>query len=352
MYKKILELENKYGVCKEDLTYMALNIHGVDAGNLYPRVRMNFKLDKKDDMFYLGVPNKVNSCFKLRNNFVYLEDKKIGEVCNIENDDCASSYFRKNRKVITLNSNRRSTCTGCKFCPNNLEVDSEDININGIQELKVYLTNLIQQEGINDMSKIERITICTGCFESEEKLLAHIEALNVVLETLGFNGTLHYIGSQLKSAKSFEWISKNIKRFMITFTIECFSKRSEILRKTKSSISVNDYCDLMDICVDYGFITNYIYIAGIDPLETIETEMRKLFKHGNYFPIINIFQLHNGQDEKVLFNKCGDIEYYVKVRKIVEEIYKGCKLKPNSWECYRPLWYYQFCDEKLECIRI
>ena len=56
------------------------------------------------------------------------------------------------------------------------------------------------------MPDIERLTICTGCFGSEEAALSHILLVNQVAKNFRFNGTLHYIGSEIQSYKAFDAI--------------------------------------------------------------------------------------------------------------------------------------------------
>lgn len=46
-----------------------------------------------------------------------------------------------------------------------------------------------------------------------------------------------------------------------------------------------------------------------------------------------------------------NIEYYIKARKILEEMFKDTPLRPKPWENYRSLWYLTFDNEVLYDIR-
>lgn len=47
----------------------------------------------------------------------------------------------------------------------------------------------------------------------------------------------------------------------------------------------------------------------------------------------------------------NNIEYYLKSRKIIEEIFSQTKMRPRPWEDYRSLWYLKFLNEELDDIR-
>ena len=344
-------LSEKYSIPIEDIILISLNKNGVNAIGLTPRIRMRMALKTHpEEFFYFGLSNNNNSPFVLRDNVIYIEKNiEIGTINNLENDDCASSYFRKQGKVITLNSNKRSTCHGCKFCPNNLELNSEDQNLDTYEKVEVHFRKIL---GGKDMPDIERLTICTGCFGSEEAALSHILLVNQVAKNLRFNGTLHYIGSEIQSYKAFDAIKKEVQSFMYTFTVECFSKRDVILKKNKSSITLEKYYEMLKKGKMYGFKTNIIYVLGIDNIDIIEKNMQYFSGVMTEMPLINIFQPHIDEHYKLLAESALELEYYLKIRKKMEKIFKKLNKYPQSWECYRPLWYFKYGEDELKCIRI
>ena len=345
----LIDYSIKTKIPLNDLIMIELNKFGVNSDVKSPRIRTNFSLLNNNlDKFYLGLPNNKMSAFTQNSNSVFLYNIEIGKFSKIENDDCASSYFRKDGRVITLNSNSRSNCRGCKFCPNNLELNSEDKNLNTFDKLFQHLSNISN----GNMSKIERLTICTGCFGSEDKTLEHILLVNSVAKTLNFNGVLHYIGSEITGKETMRKISKNVDSFMYTFTIECFSNRESILKNTKSNLSIENYIEFMDIALSNSFKVNYIYVLGIDDFSVFSHYTELLSKHVNMFPLINIFQPHEYKHWRLLSDDAHSIDYYIKARLLVENLYYNTDMRPNSWECYRPLWYFKFKDEIMNCTRI
>ena len=314
---------------------------------------MRIKLVDSDETFYFGLANREKSDFKLRDNKIYFDDKHIADVVFIENDDCASSYFRKNGTVITLNSNRRSTCVGCKFCPNNLELNSDDLNLDTEEKLIAHFNILMKQAKKEDLSFLERITVCTGCFNSENKAVDHMVLVSNTARKLKFNGDIHYIGSEIRTTEAMQRIRDNIPSFMITFTVECFTNRYLILRGSKASLTIDVYKKLMLKAREFGFVVNYIYILGLDDLDDVLRFTEELSSYVTRFPSVNVFQPHVlDHDDLISPDAYDNLEYYLVVRKRFEELYRDTNMRPHSWECYRPLWYYYFDGKYSGDIRI
>lgn len=349
----VVALSNKYNVPLNDLLYIYLNISGLNSKIDFPRLRMTIKMVDSDEVFYFGLANRKESDFSLDDNKIYFFDEHIADVTFIENDDCASSYFRKNKTVVTLNSNRRSSCVGCKFCPNNLELNSDDLNLDTEEKLLKHFEMLMSSINKTDLSFLERMTICTGCFNSESKTVDHLLLVYNTAKQLNFNGTLHYIGSEIKSPEAMETIKRNVDKFMMTFTVECFTNRYLVLRGTKASVTLDEYKKLMLQAMSYGFVVNYIYILGLDNLFDVLNNMTELKDYVNYFPSINLFQPHvNEHNDLISLDAYNNLEYYLIVRKKLEDLYREKGYKPRSWECYRPLWYSYFDGKFSDEIRI
>lgn len=339
----LLKLSKKYNVPIEDIMFIYLNISGINAPGKFPRMRTNIKQLTKDEVFYFGLANREESPFLLNGDDIIFENQPFAKLVNLENDDCASSYFRKNKTVITLNSNRRSTCRGCKFCPNNLELNSEDDNLNTEEKMLKHFHELLNDNNKKDLSFLERITVCTGCFNNEQNAVEHMLLVNKVAKGLNFDGTIHYIGSEIKSSDAMSTIKNNIEKFMYTFTVECFTNRYLILRGNKASLTLEAYKKLMLKAMEHGFVVNYIYILGLDDFEDIKKYMEELKYYVNYFPSINLFQPHvSDHNELISLDAMYKIEYYLKTRAFLEQLYSDAHFKPYSWECYRPLWYFTY----------
>ena len=63
---------------------------------------------------------------------------------------------------------------------------------------------------MKDLRNVEGITVCTGCFTNEDKLIEHLKLLRVELKKFGFDKRLKYIGSQIRSDKALLEIKKEL----------------------------------------------------------------------------------------------------------------------------------------------
>lgn len=350
--KDLQQLSKKYNISLNEILLIYLNISGVNVDNFMPRIRSEICLLGKSENFYFGLANRMSSPFIVRGDYIIFDNKKIAEIQHVKNDDCASSYFRRNKSVLTLNSNKRSGCRGCKFCPNNLELNNKDTNLDTRDKILDYFLNILNCYKQKDLSFLKRLTICTGCFKDEGAILEHIISVFDVLQKIGFQGVIHYIGSQLTMDSSLDKIKDLIPNFMHTFTIECFSNREKILKKMKANISITNYAKMMDNSLRRGFTVNYIYILGLDKLKVFEQYSTLLSKHLNYFPLINLFQPHCLEHDFLKSSDANTLDYYLKARLFLEKVYSASQMRPQSWECYRPLWYFSFAQEYNTSIRI
>ena len=65
------------------------------------------------------------------------------------------------------------------------------------------------------------------------------------------------------------------------------------------------------------------------------------------FPIINIYQIQNISQAKILDEEAQNIDYYLKSRKEIESIFNTEDFVPKRWSNYRPLWYKYYNNEML-----
>ena len=66
------------------------------------------------------------------------------------------------------------------------------------------------------------------------------------------------------------------------------------------------------------------------------------------FPIINIYQIQNEGQSNLLDEEGRNIEYYIRSRIELENIFKDCDFEPKRWSNYRPLWYKYYNGKMLE----
>lgn len=346
------KLSKKYNFPVEDIILIALNCCGINADILEKRIRFKLKLNTFEELFYLAIcVNTRDSPFFLKGDDLFLNNEKIGIVMEKENDTCDSTYFRRNKTVITLNSNSRSKCIGCKFC-GTYRQDAEDLNnLLTKERLTKRITEILEQNCFKDLSDFIEVGICTGCFPNETETLNHILMVREVLKIFNFNKELKYIGSQITSQRSLE-VLKNIKPFSLYLTLECFTRRKELLRHNKAALTISKAKKILKSSINIGFNTTILYILGLDPLEVVIKKFKEFLPYMTRFPIINLFQNYLPEHESLRIPEAKNIEYYLRARKELEKIFQNSSLKFRPWENYRPLWYLTFGNEKINDIRI
>lgn len=337
------EIAKKYNLSLENVLSIALNRYGIIVDNTDEN-RLRFNLDllnsNKKTYFAVCVNTYKNSPFKLENNTLLLEGVPVGAVSDIEKDTCLSTYFRNDKKVITFNSNSRSKCVGCKFCGTYSLTDEDVLEFNTEDNIRDYFTKLLMENSIESMRNIENVTICTGCFESEDKLIEHLLLVNKTFKDMGFNGSINYIGSQLRDYDKIKMLSEEIDDFGLYLTIEKFLDREKFMKPEKSSLTIDKAKDLLEYCSSLGLTTTFLYILGLENLETIEYYFNYLKGSINKFPIIQVFQNYTPNQEMYRCEEAKDVEFYIKARKVIDEIFKDKEeMKPKTWECFRSLYF-------------
>ena len=350
--KEIQKYSEEYNVPYEDLLLMSLNLTGVKSNLPYPRIRFFIRLNSFPDDFYVGLPNNIcESPFEIKENKIYFLNEEIGKVRNIENDTCDETYFRRNKTALTLNSNSRSKCSGCKFCGTYAQDPSDRNNLLTRERLENKFNELEKMYEI-DYSTLVEIAICTGCFSSENDVIEHLKLVREVADKRGFKGEIKYIGSQIVSEESLDFIEEEIAPFGYSLTVECFTRREQLMKPIKSNVTLDLGRDVLRRCKERGFNTTFLYILGLDPLDIISKETAKYLPLLTRFPVINLFQPYVKEHILLRDESANRLEYYLRVRKEMEKLFMSTDLRPRSWENYRPLWYTKFGEEDINDIRI
>ncbi|MEM5855711.1 MAG: hypothetical protein QW472_05360 [Candidatus Aenigmatarchaeota archaeon] len=366
--KEAEELSYKYDIPKEDVILISLNASGLNSDLPYKRVRFKLRLySQPQEVFYFGIPIIRNTPFYLKNNGLFLETQKVGDCLEVENDTCDATYFRRNDTVLVLNSNSRSSCSGCAFCATYRQDATDKFTLDSEEKLEKCIKDLFTlPEKYNStrphfhrplsvstsISNLYQISIVTGCFGSEEKASEHIKTVAQYFCKNGFNGELLYIGSELVSKKELASIKERVPNFALIFSLECFTRRNELLKNIKSRVTLEDIENVFNYCKELGISRSFTYIVGLEPIEEIVKGFKRFLHLIDRFPIIQIFQPHWEEQKKLRVLDAENIEYYIKVRKEIEKMFITTSLRPRSWENYRGLWYFTFGNEKLGGIRI
>ena len=343
----------QHGLSLENVLSIALNRYGIIVDNVKDnRIRFNLKLlgSDKSTYFAVCVNTYEQSPFTLKDNILYLENIPVGTIEGLEKDTCLSTYFRNNKKAITFNSNSRSKCVGCKFCGTYSLTDEDVYDFSSKENIVEYFTNLLTDNGIESMKKIENVTLCTGCFENEDKLIEHLMTVNEAFKSMGYNGSLNYIGSQLRDFDKIKRIKEEINNFGIYLTIEKFLDREKYMKPEKSSLTLPKAKELLEYSSSLNITATFLYILGLEDLETIKYYFNYFKDSINKFPIVQVFQNYNAFQENYRCEDAKSIEYYIKAREIIDEIFKGKQLNFKLWENFRSL-YFDDDKEERKCQR-
>lgn len=341
MYNYFIELAKEYNMQLASVLSIALNKYGIISDTIKDnriRFKIKFNGSEKDKFFAVCVNTFLESPFKLEGNQLYLDDMLIGELTHIEEDTCTETYFRNDNKSITFNSNSRSKCVGCKFCGTYNLTSLDDYKFKSANDVSNFFINLLAENN-TDINNLENVTICTGCFKNEDELVEHLLMVNQGLVDIGFNGSISYIGSQLRSHEKIIEIKKNIKNFKLLLTLEIFENREKFMKPEKASLTLDEAHDLLAFVSGLGMEATFLYILGLEDLDTV----RKYFNYFkdciNKFPTVQVFQDYTKEQEKYRHETAKDINYYLEARKMITEIFSDTDMEHHNWESYRSLCY-------------
>jgi hypothetical protein len=351
-FRQLINLSKKFRINEEDILLIAVNSSGVRSSLAHARMRFRFRLRwRPEEQFRLSLPlGRSLSPFELREDALLFNDSIIADVDALEDDDSVIGYFRKNEKVLTLNSNVRSSCTGCVFCPNLLEGPS-DPRLAVLEDLSAAFSMLQAERGWTDFSHLEEVNLCTGCFLHEKAAIDHLITVRRALEKHHSKAQIGLLASVVTSEQGFNRIASDVGSFHLVLTIECFTNRDAILKHTKARLTPDMMPKVLASARESGLDTDFTYIVGLDSADVAVDNVRPLVAHLTRFPNFQVFQPHNNLMDQFVARGANDIEYYLDMRLRLEELFRETRLRPLSWENYRPLWYFTFAGEALVCER-
>jgi hypothetical protein len=368
-------LSSRYQISKEDIMLVALNASALrmDEDSGFRRVRFKIALDERpDDIFYLGIPVLSKGTPFLLSNAskrLYFGDKSVGKVFEVENDTCDTSYFRREDTAMTININSRSNCFGCAICATLKQVATDKTPINTREALAEYIEgvftdrdklNMIRPH-FHGMAKVPEIAnrydlhqlaVVTGCFKSEKEAVEKLEMTYDYFYANGFRGEFLYIGSEIQSMEALHELSRRINNMALFLSLECFTRRKQLLKKTKSDLTLDKAVEVLTHAKEVNIRGSFTYILGLDPLKNMSDTLREFVPIIGAFPIFQIFQPHWEEQKEVRIPEADSLEYYLLARKEIEDTFSGTDFKPKPWSNYRSPWYYTFRGEALNDIRV
>lgn len=353
-------LATKYGVPVQEIGLIDLNRTGVCLDDndvkIGFRTRFNGTILYTNDLSWFALPVRgdEDSNFHIENGKVYFGNYQIGTIDKPVLDTCDTSYQR-GKRLLNLNSRSRSNCAGCKACVHNDKSLYDDTVIKDRHELKTdsdIEDFFYKKEKLGtSIETLDQIAVVTGLFSNEDEVLEHLSIVHQVATRHGFHGELMYFGCQLMSPAAIKEFSR-LGNTAIVFAVDNFTERKTKLAYTKSTIGLDDFWASMSTAKSYGIETTFAYIVGVDSLESITKHFSWYASVCTRFPIVNIFQIQTDLQAQALYKSTSQIdatklEYYIKARLIIEDIFKDSDMRPRRWENYRPLWYRKFSDESL-----
>ena len=355
---KLAYLSEKYQIPITDLIVLCLNLRGisVESSKEYKdkninRARYNLDLIADSMSIFRASAVSPNTPFKLIDMQILIENVVIGEVHNFVNDTCDETYFRKNGLHLTLNSNSRSKCSGCKFC-GTYTLNSDDANdLTSEVKLKNKIEEIMKSRNKEDLTWLHSIGAVTGCFKEEKDVIDHLIMIKNVFSEYGFDGEIQYIGSQICSRKGLERLAKS-GQFSLYLTVECFENRQQLMRKEKTAITLERGREILKDAKELGMDTSFLYILGLDSIKGMKDEFRKYKNVITRHPLINIFQNYVSEHERLRDSDAMYIDYYINAMKIIEDIYLDTKMRPRLWENYRSPWTTKYGKEAIDIDRI
>ncbi|MEV3874868.1 radical SAM protein [Streptomyces sp. NPDC049906] len=335
-----------WNVNTEDVLLIALNASGARSPLTKPRMRFRLRLDSRpaDPLFLILSLGRRDSPFELDEHELRLGGVKVGEVDGIEDDDAVLGYWRNGTKMLTLNSNARSQCTGCVFCPNTLE-DASDPRIRPL-DLSGYLAALAANSGMDDLSAVDTVTVCTGCFLYEDLAVEHLTEVRSAMRGNGCTGTLHFLSSVLTSERGLD-AAAGLGPFHLTLTAECFTERRQILKESKAKLTPAEMVIALDRAKRRDLATDFTYIVGLDPLEDAVENLKRFVPVTTAFPRFQTYQAHNPFMDVYRTPGSETIEWHLSMRRCLEELFEDGGLRPQWWQNYRSPWCFTFAGEEL-----
>jgi len=331
----------QYNIQLSELVSLLINKEGVNTNFSANRVRFNLNnLGNLNLMF--SVQNTSESIFSFIKNNLVINNIILGTISNLVEDSCEVFYTRKEGKVLCFNPNSRSSCHGCKFCYSPTSSDDDKIILTS--EIYNSFINWIEKEKVENLSHLEQIAVVTGCFKNDKQIIDYLSKVRETATRLSFSGELLFFGMPLEES-TFYHLEK-IKPINLCFTIECFENRDILISNDKRA-KIVDVKHKMNIAKSLGIKTNFSYIVGLDSINVIEENFKSLKNSINCFPIISVYQTDTNRI-KYRNKDASSIDYYLKIRQIIEDIMEDTKFRPKTWNNYRSLWREYFKDETLQ----
>lgn len=347
-------LAEAHGIPTEDILLLDLNISGARKRTPSGRIRFQLHADNGDlfatgfrlgiQDFYLALPTRRSSPYHFVGDRLMLGEESLGQALGVSDDYCDASYPRREGTVLNINPNARTACRGCRFCYTAFQTPGDRERLLTLDTFRKFLHSCLDRFQVSNLSHLIEVAVVTGCFANEREVVAFLAMARSTLNEFGFGGELFYFGSQIVNPWAIDMVAE-LTPFGICFSLEVFEKR-DILRDFKSQLRIGQLEDAIARARERGIRTNFSYVVGLESMQVMERGFRRLLPEITSFPIINVLQIHPGQDD-IRCADAGSFSYYLDTRRLVEDLLSPTPMRPRPWENYRGLWYLSFACEPL-----
>lgn len=347
----LLELADRFNVPRADVLLIALNAHGVRMESGLGRARCIVAPTEAPGRIFRTIvaTGRSESPFDIVSGQLTLGGEVVGRVSGLEHDDARLGYFRDECRILTLNTNARSHCTGCVFCPNTGS-DASDPRVDVTSdELLNWLAVLCERERITDLSSVEEVNLSTSCFGEEHAAIDHLSSLRRELGKLGFRGRLGILSSVVRTRAGLELAAERVGPFALFLTLECVTQRKLWLKDTKASLDAVSALSVLAEARAAGCSTGVTLVVGLDPLPDLCAWLKEALPHLTDFPNLQVFQTHSRYMRAASIMGDSPVEWFLEARAALEDCllpYRG-GLRPEHWQNYRPFWYTKFLEDDL-----
>lgn len=346
----ISDLADEFEVPLADVLMIGLNAFGVQNRQDLGRARCFVRLDAQPDRQFRSIvaSGRSESPYSLDGAVLLRAGERVGVVDKVEHDDARLGYFRRDKSVLTLNTNARSHCTGCVFCPNTgSEASDPKVDLR-TGELEAWLRILADSNGMIDMSAVDEVNVSTSCFGSEQAAVEHLLLLRSALARVGFHGRLGILSSVIRSSAAFDSLMASGSRSCVFLTMECVSNRTLWLKQSKAELSPGEALDVLATARSRGCDTGLTLVVGLDPLGEMCDWLTRAIPHLSDFPNLQIFQVHSRFMASAGLMGEDPLRWFLEARRALEGVLAGRPdLRPCHWQNYRPFWYTTYRGEAL-----
>lgn len=324
----------KEGFNEIDIHYLGMKTHGLKDSKIASGRPVIHSVQEGKFYTYTPVLSTENSPYCVSDNRVFFDGEPLPfkHRLALRIDSENEYYYFRSIKYHTpvledetiLNLNFKTLCKGCKFC----EKEREKKRLVSISP-RQCIDLVIKENSLCSLEGIQKISIVTGLFGTEELALqAVLQSIRYACE-MGFRGRVFYIGSELQSPNAIEAIlstmsSLGLGFFRYAFTVEKFAERERLMRGPKGRLSLAGIKEKLDVIRAAGVEhLEYAYMPGLDGLGDFEAGASVLAEVAK--PHISIFRPVTEKQRELFSPELASmgIEYFVRMRQFFEKIHGG-----------------------------